>query len=92
MYDQARRVEEALKLFGQMLERGEKPSAIAVNSMLAAFARNAPNFWKHAKAIFEVSSIRVTHHYVATDGSSLHRYSRRGNPMSTTYLRVRGLL
>ncbi|CAM9582526.1 unnamed protein product, partial [Laminaria digitata] len=49
----ARRVEEALKLFGEMLERGEKPNAIAVNSMLAAFARDAANFWKHAQAIFE---------------------------------------
>ena len=51
-------MEEALHLFGEMLEIGEKPNAIAVNNMLAAFARDAPNFWKHAQAIFEVRSIR----------------------------------
>lgn len=66
MFDQARRVEEALKLFGEMLERGEKPNAIAVNSMLAAFARDAANFWKHAQAIFEVRSTRVAHRCIAT--------------------------
>lgn len=57
-------MEEALKVFGDMLGRGEKPNAIAVNSMLAGFARDAPNFWKHAKAIFEVGSIRFAHRYM----------------------------
>lgn len=52
-------MEDALSLFGEMLERGEKPNAIAVNSMLAAFARDAHNFWKHAMVIFEVKFIHV---------------------------------
>ncbi|CAN0337834.1 unnamed protein product [Hapterophycus canaliculatus] len=43
-----------MDLFGEMLEEGVKPNAIAVNSMLAACARDAGDFWKHAKAIFEV--------------------------------------
>ncbi|CAM9957871.1 unnamed protein product [Scytosiphon promiscuus] len=49
----AKRVSEALDLFGEMLEEEVKPSAIAVNHMLAACARDAGDFWKHAKAIFE---------------------------------------
>lgn len=53
---QASRVSEALDLFGEMLERGHKPNRIAVNSMLAACAKDAPTFWRHAKAIFEVGS------------------------------------
>lgn len=47
---------EAMDVFGEMLEEGVKPSAIAVNHMLAACARDAGDFWKHAKAIFEVRS------------------------------------
>lgn len=45
---------EALELFGEMLEAGVKPNAIAVNSMLAACARDAGDYWMHAKTIFEV--------------------------------------
>lgn len=54
---QAKRVSEALDLFGEMLEAGVKPNAIAVNSVLAACARDAGDFWMHAKAIFEVCSV-----------------------------------
>lgn len=54
MNGQAGRVSEALDLFGEMVERGETPNKIAVNHVLAACARDAPNFSRHAKAIFEV--------------------------------------
>lgn len=54
---QAKRVSEALDLFGEMLEAGVKPNAVAVNSMLAACARDASDFWMHANTIFEVNTL-----------------------------------
>ena len=48
---------EALELFGEMLEAGVKPNAIAVNSLLAACARDAGDYWMHAKTIFEVCTV-----------------------------------
>ncbi|CAM9719659.1 unnamed protein product [Pylaiella littoralis] len=49
----ARRVSEALDLFGEMLGAGEKPSAPAVNGVLAGCARDPKKFWRHAKLMVE---------------------------------------
>ncbi|CAM9355466.1 unnamed protein product [Ectocarpus fasciculatus] len=49
----ARRVSEALELFGEMLESGVKPTAISINHMLSGCARDADKFWRHANTIFE---------------------------------------
>lgn len=46
---------EALELFGEMLESGVQPNAIAINHMLAGCARDAYKFWRHANTIFEVT-------------------------------------
>lgn len=50
---------EALDVFGEMLEAGVKPNAIAVNELLAACARDAGDFWMHAKNIFEVFTYSI---------------------------------
>ena len=50
----AGRVSEALDLLDEMVERGRKPDKVVVNNVLAACARDASNYWKHAKALFEV--------------------------------------
>ncbi|CAM9488583.1 unnamed protein product [Ectocarpus sp. 4 AP-2014] len=49
----ARRMSEALELFGEMLESGVRPNAIAINHMLSGCARDADKFWRHANIIFE---------------------------------------
>ncbi|CAN0480727.1 unnamed protein product, partial [Ectocarpus sp. 12 AP-2014] len=49
----ARRMSEALELFGEMLESGVQPNAIAINHMLSGCARDAEKFWRHANTIFE---------------------------------------
>lgn len=56
VYSQAKKVAEALDLLGDMVERGEKPNKNAINNVLAACARDAPVYWRHAKSVFEVSA------------------------------------
>ena len=55
---QAKRVAEVLELVGEMLDAGVKPNAVAVNSVLAACARDPGDYWMHAKTIFEVCLLR----------------------------------
>lgn len=50
---------EALELFGEMLESGVQPNAIAINHMLSGCARDADKFWRHANTIFEVILVRA---------------------------------
>eukprot|EP00752_Nemacystus_decipiens_P018709 g16773.t1 len=52
-FGKAKRVAEAVEIFGEMLEAGVKPSAVAVNNMLAACARDPDDYWMHAKTMFE---------------------------------------
>lgn len=54
MFHQTKRVSETLEFFGEMLEAGVKPNAMTVNSVLAACARDAGDYWMHANSVFEV--------------------------------------
>lgn len=74
VFPQAKRVSEALDVFGEMLEDGGQPSAIMVNSVLAACARDPKSFWRHAKAIFEVPVCVCVYHEYNTQQHEIATY------------------